>query len=177
MTIASDAVGSPHTVTLRGTGTSAVGAELWAARYNGPGTDSDVAHDLALSPDGATTYITGRNGGDGTLTDYVTIAYDTASGDRLWLARYDGPGSKTDEAWALEVSPDGSRVFVTGNSATGSFGSDADYGTVAYDAGTGDQLWVARYNGPGDHQDGARALAVSPDGDTVLVTGGSRASS
>ncbi|MPZ27079.1 MAG: S8 family serine peptidase [Micromonosporaceae bacterium] len=162
------------TVTLLGTGTTPVGAQLWLSRYTGTGTDSDVPHDLVLSPDGGTAYLTGRNGGDGTLTDYVTVAYDTATGDQRWLARFDGPASKTDEAWAIGLSPDGSRVFVTGNSATGSFSSDADYATVAYDAATGDQLWVARFDGPGENQDGARALGVSPDGGTVFVTGASR---
>jgi hypothetical protein len=116
VTLASDAPDGPATVTLRGTGASAVGAQLWVSRYDGPGTDSDVAHDVALSPDGATAHITGRNGGDGTLTDYVTVAYDTATGSELWIARYDGPASKTDEALALGLSPDGSHVFVTGGS-------------------------------------------------------------
>ena len=45
------------------------------------------------------------------------------------------------------VSPDGSKVFVTGYSVGSASGYD--YATVAYDASTGSELWVKRYDGPG----------------------------
>ena len=32
----------------------------------------------------------------------------------MWAKLYDGPGHDTDSAFALGVSPDGSKVFVTG---------------------------------------------------------------
>jgi len=86
--------------------------------------------------------------GSNTGPDYATIAYDAASGDRLWVARYDGPGHTNDSAYGLAVSPDGTRLYVTGGSATIANHSD-DYATVAYDTATGKRLWVARYDGPG----------------------------
>src|SRR3989442_193992 len=83
--------------------------------------------------------------------------------------RYNGPGNSIDVARALGGSPDGATVFVTGY-RWGSNSCD-EYATVAYDASTGTQLWVMRYNGPGNRMDVARALGVSPDGATVFVTG------
>jgi DNA-binding beta-propeller fold protein YncE len=39
-----------------------------------------------------------------------------AGGSQLWLARYDGPGHGSDEAQSVAVSPDGTKVYVTGTS-------------------------------------------------------------
>src|SRR5439155_363975 len=110
-----------------------------------------------------------------TSYDYATVAYDAASGTRRWVARYNGPGNSNDFATALAVSPDGGSVFVTGYSFDPN--SSFDYATVAYDAASGTRRWVARYNGPGNGDDVAYGLAVSPSGAAVFVTGYSSGSS
>src|SRR5690606_33385061 len=56
----------------------------------------------------------GQSVGSGTGFDFATVAYDTATGARLWVARFDGPASRTDRARAVTVSPDGATVYVTG---------------------------------------------------------------
>ena len=53
------------------------------------------------------------------------------------------------------VSPDGSRVFVTGASFRS---TDYDHATVAYDMSSGGRLWVGRYNGKANGNDFAAAL-------------------
>src|SRR2546425_9366584 len=122
------------------------GGPLWVARYNGTGNDDDVARSLVVSPDGSRVFVTGYSYGANGWEDYATAAYHTATGTLLWLARYDGPASTTDEAVSIGVSPDGSRVFVTGRS-TG-IESHVDFATLSYDTATGDLVWEARY-GPG----------------------------
>ena len=156
---------------------AAARSHLWEARYNGPADGWDDPLDLAVSPDGATTFVTGVSTGAGTGRDYGTAAYDTASGTQLWAAQYDGPephdphnfGTGWDQGAALAVSPDGNTVFVTGDSE--SVDTGRDYATIAYDAQSGEQLWLARYNGPGNGRDTPWTMAASPDGSAVFVTG------
>jgi hypothetical protein len=93
-------------------------------------------------------------------------------GIRLWVGLYGGTGLDDNAAASsVVVSPSGDTVFVTGFSVGATSGRD--YATVAYVAGTGEQLWASRYNGPASGDDGVGAVALSPDGHTVFVTGGS----
>jgi WD40 repeat protein len=148
---------------------AATGAQLWVQRYDGPASGVDSAFALGVSPDGASVFVTGSSPGVGSGNDYATVAYDAATGAQLWVQRYNGPSSGSDNAFALGVSRDGSKLFVTGARGRGS--SSSDYATVAYDASTGAQVWVQRYDGPGNGIDTAVALAVSPDGAKLFVTG------
>jgi WD40 repeat protein len=148
---------------------AATGHRLWRARYNGAGSGEDTANSAAVSPDGTTVFVTGSSTGSASLYDFVSIAYDAESGQRLWTARYNGPANDQDGASSVALSPDGARVFVTGTS-TG-LTSGLDYATVAYDGAIGRKLWVTRYNGPGNDWDTANSVVVSPDGVRVFVTG------
>ena len=145
------------------------GAQLWAKLYNGPGNSSSQAFSVTTSPDGSTVYVTGGSGDNGTA-DYTTVAYNAATGAQRWVSRYNGGVT----AFSVAVSPDGSTVFVTGYSAAGTQ-SGFDYATVAYNAATGAQRWAKRYNGPGNSNDYAESVAVSPTGNEVFVTGYSAA--
>jgi outer membrane protein assembly factor BamB len=141
------------------------GDQVWIANYPNAG-----ASGISLSPDGSKVFVTGSGTGEFTEQDYATIAYDADTGTQLWDATYDRDGSE-DRANALSVSPDGSKVFVTGESLY--FESYFDYATIAYDAATGTQLWVSRYDGGALDVDQANAVGVSPDGSKVFVTGDS----
>ena len=145
-------------------------APVWSARYNGPDNSGDQAQDIAVDGSG-NVYVTGNVGiidGSGDYNcDYATIKYNT-NGKRLWVATYNGPGSNLDEACAIAVDRSGN-VYITGSSRDS--GYDWDYATIKYST-NGKQLWVARYNGPGNGSDYAVAIAVDGSGN-VYVTGSS----
>lgn len=144
---------------------AATGQQLWVSRYSG---DASPAA-LALSPDGTTVYVTGTSKTKKTSWDYATVAYQAATGRQLWASRYNGRAGKGDFAHALAVSPDGSTVYVTGGSQGRTSGLDA--ATIAYQASTGRQLWVSRYNGRANGADAGASVAVSLDGTRVFITG------
>jgi hypothetical protein len=143
------------------------GNQLWARRYNGPADYWDRCKAIAVDRSG-NVYVTGRSyGGDTTFEDYATVKYD-ATGNEEWVRRYNGPGYDFDEAVAIGVDDSGN-VYVTGISCDSSTG--ADFATIKYDS-SGDEVWVRRYNGPGNGDDGANALTVDDSGN-VYVTGDS----
>jgi outer membrane protein assembly factor BamB len=147
---------------------AATGTQLWVMKYDGPANGDDEPHSIAATPDGTKVFVTGR-AATTMCWDYITVAYDADTGALLWRRLYNGPAKADDAAYSVAVSPDGTKVFVTG----GSIGQQPfnDYATVAYDAGTGAQLWVMRYDGPAHGIDTPTSSAVSPDGTKVFVTG------
>lgn len=156
---------------------AATGGRLWLSRYaspySGPAAHKDQASSIAISADDKTVFVTGTSISNVTKYDYATVAYNAATGAKRWVARYSGKANRNDFATNVKVGPGGKVVYVTGAS-TGKT-SGFDYATVAYQASTGAQLWVRRYNGPGNGLDGAAALAVTPNGGTVVVTGATSA--
>src|SRR5215831_1316707 len=140
------------------------GQQQWVARYNGPGNGGDDAAAIAIDASG-NVYVTGTSGGSGTGPDCATIKYDT-SGQEQWVARYNGPGNEDDYGTAIAVDASGN-VYVTGYGVGA--GTGYDYATIKYDT-SGNQLWVARYNGPANVLDIASAIALDASGN-VYVTG------
>jgi PQQ-like domain len=146
------------------------GRMVWQAVYNGPANRREDVAAIAVSPDGTKVFLTGSSEGDvSTGWDYATVAYDAATGTQLWASRFDGPDHLYDYAVALAVGPDGSNVYVTGNIGHTGFGDD--YLTIAYDAESGTELWQQQFDGAAHDDDDPQAVAVSPGGGSVFVTG------
>jgi DNA-binding beta-propeller fold protein YncE len=137
---------------------TAGGATLWLARYGHPPNSVGYAQSIAASPDGAQVFVAGAGAGA------AAVAYDAATGAQHWAS----PTGLSNGGF-LAVSPDGSRVFVTGTSKNGT--GLLRITTRAFDIATGAALWTAFYHGRGTVDDAPQALAVSPDGSRVFVTG------
>jgi hypothetical protein len=144
---------------------AATGAQVWSASNKSTATSG--ATSLALSPDGATVYVTGVTAPATAQTQYLTIAYDAATGTARWVRRIASVGGGFLSPAFAAAAPGGSAVYVAGSSdaANGQFG----YQTVAYDPATGARLWVARYQGPGGTSSVAQGVAVNAS--QVFVTG------
>ena len=129
---------------------NSAGARKWTAKYNGFKNGHDYARALAVDGTG-NVYVTGFSW-NGASYDYATVKYNS-SGNRKWVATYNGPVNYWDRARALAVDGAGN-VYVTG-----------DYATVKYNA-AGKQEWVATYQGS------PVALGIDAAGN-VYVTGSS----
>jgi uncharacterized delta-60 repeat protein len=143
---------------------NSAGDTVWVRRYNGSDNNWDDGQALTVDAAG-NVYVTGRTYSDSTYFNYITIKYNSA-GEQQWLGQYDGPSNNDDGAVALVVDGSGN-VYVTGHSWQS--GTSWDYVTIKYD-NSGQQSWVARYNGPGNIADFATGLAIDTS-NNVYVTG------
>ena len=87
--------------------------------------------------------VLGTSWGGDTKDDYITHKWGGAAGTLQWARRYDNGGN--DVARGLVVP--NAWVYVTGYSEAG---SDIDFATLSYDAGTGSDRWDHRWNYVGD---------------------------
>jgi hypothetical protein len=130
------------------------GNEIWVRRYDGPGNGWDQAWGIVIDSFD-NIYVTGQSSGSETSYDYATIKY-YPNGDTAWIRRYNGPADAADGAGPIVV--DGSGNVYVGGYSRDTVTSD-DCVTIKYDS-SGNEAWVKRYNGPGDFNDGADAIAV-----------------
>jgi len=137
---------------------------IWLAKYDGQGNQHNIPTSMAIGESG-NIYVTGYTRLGKTDYDYATVAYDS-NGNELWNVTYDGPKNDWDQAFDIAIDPS-DNIYVTGWSR--GIGTHSDYATIAYDA-NGNELWIERYDGTGNYDDWARAIATDLEGN-VYVTG------
>jgi DNA-binding beta-propeller fold protein YncE len=129
---------------------------------------------LDVWTDGSTVYAVGT-----VSNNYAIVAYDAATGAQQWASYYDAHGGFNPgwRWWSYDVAFDVTRLgpdlYVTGVSAAPD--GLLEYATLAIDASTGAQRWVARSHGidadgnpvPSEAYD----VEASPDGQLVYVFG------
>jgi hypothetical protein len=137
----------------------------WTQRYRGEDGSESRGSAIAVDDEG-NVYVTGYSYGDSTYVDYATVKYSPA-GEELWVARYSSPGRSTDIPNAIGLDGRGN-VYVTGESHSG---GTYDFATVKYSS-SGEELWVARYDGLAHLNDRAFRLGFDAAG-SVYVLGSS----
>jgi len=150
-----------------------LGIEQWVARYNsGTPLSDDRAYAIVVDNSG-NVYVTGCGCISEIEYDYVTVKYN-GEGVEQWISGYNGPSNFWDEANSITIDDSGN-VYVTGWSAnSNTYPNSLDYATVKYNS-EGIEQWVARYDGPGNGEDRAKAIVVDNSGN-VYVTGWSNGS-
>jgi uncharacterized delta-60 repeat protein len=145
----------------------AAGHQQWLARYDHAG-GSDRSHALALDNSG-NVYVTGEVGDQNAYADYGTVKYN-AAGQQQWVAFYNGPpGNAPDVATSVAIDGSGN-VYVTGSSSRINYCyCESSYATIKYNS-AGQEQWATRYDGTGDDDNEAVAIAVDQLGN-VYVTG------
>ena len=122
---------------------AAEGALLWTFPLSLGDEDAktglNIGNGMVMSPDGSRLYAISKGGRDPKVTssisainsNYETIAIDTTNGLPLWRVVYD---RAWEQVFSLDLSPDGKRIFVAGESE---IRLPADLALVAYDADMG----------------------------------------
>lgn len=139
---------------------------IWQHTFNGPGNGNDAAYSLAVD-NSLNLYLTGESKGDGTDRDFILIKYNS-SGSILWNKRFNGKSNSFDVAVKVSVDASGNPV-VSGYSYENN--SSFDLVTIKYDP-DGNQLWIRKYNGPGNGSDIADDMLIDNSGN-VCVSGSS----
>ncbi len=148
------------------------GARVWRRVYASPTYSYDVARRMCLDRNG-NVFICGYGGLVNEGNNYYTLKYNSA-GVRLWVQFYNYAVNTYEQPWGIIADSLGN-VIVTGQGVTTASSPFNDYVTVKYSS-AGVFQWAARFNGAGNNNDYAYAVALD-DSLNIFVTGTSKGTS
>src|SRR5207244_50579 len=117
---------------------AASGNQLWVQHY--PSGSSVGFAQIAASPDGSKVFIAVSRFWAPSQYSADAVAFDAVTGAPLWVNRVRGPENASD-VFDATVSPDGSTLYVTGDTFTPQ--QVFEMTTAAYDTSTGARRWLA----------------------------------
>ena len=178
-------VGGDDTTEVRAYDLDGATSELaWTKTYDHGGL---WLPDLNVSPDGTRVVVVQHHPGDTVFAAYLEVTtHDADDGSILWSKSVMGPGhpARTDYVFgwhhyqSLVFDPAGDTVYVTGSVAPrrgvgpATFQHPAGFLTSALDMADGATSWTSIYESPtGFSSVLGSAIAASPDGEQVFVTG------
>ena len=127
--------------------------QQWVARYVSPAIGVCESNAIAVD-DSGNVYVAGVSTDSGTSSDYTIVKYNS-NGIQQWEAKYNGSGNSYDFLYTICID-DSSNVYVTGSTDEG---PNLDVTTIKYNS-NGVQEWIRRYNGTGNWDDIAEAIAL-----------------
>ncbi len=155
-------------ITIRYNATT--GKESWVQSFNSAKGSSNRAAAITADSKGG-LYVTGYS--TNALQDeanFSTIRYEAATGKQSWVQRHGISVFVNDVVIAgvsFILSYD---AAIAVDSSGGLYVTGKDFLTFRYDAASGKQTWLRRYNGPDGSADAASAIAVDNKGG-LYVTG------
>jgi Mg-chelatase subunit ChlD len=133
------------------------GNQIWNSKYEG---SSGEAMDIVVDDLSGNVYVFGR-----TETDLTTVAYDQ-DGNELWIKKYGSCYYFSPRSRYIVMDSLGN-VYVVGTIKGNE--TSHDFTTIKYDS-LGNEIWVAKYNSPGNGIDQAFGIDLDSSGN-VYVTG------
>jgi len=146
---------------------NASGIKQWDTNWYGAAQNEDVGKDIVVDPFG-NIIVCGNTDVDPDPAhsnfDWVTIKYD-AAGVRQYDATKNGTRNDDDEAASLVVDAAGNAIVAgyINNTST-----QKDASRIEYDGG-GNQVFIQEYNGEGDFNESAHAMAQDASGNTFIA--------
>lgn len=150
-------------ILMPGIGISQV-TEEWVKRYNGPGNSFDIVSNM-LTDSYGNVYVYGSSVGDGSLTDFAIVKYNS-NGSESRVCRYNGTGNSTDQLNSAAMD-------LSGNSYVTGFTTDTSmnnvFTTAKFDS-SGNLIWIKFFYRQGYSSGTGQSIALDGMGN-VAVTG------